>query len=283
MRRATFRTAKRRSCGTSSGSGSPGTRGRCGRASAPNAIARRRLRSVTVRGSHAAARGRFADLSPRFGRRRHRLRDHARRPRQRPPPQRAAPSAAVRGARRDAAGVRAPRLDPRPGRTEARQAGSGRDRRVAAGRGDSGRGGAGATSRSSGCRATTSISTSHACAGSRPRRSPALSDEELAARVGVPVSVSPVLRGARDLAEARAYAELVLEPPEVEVDSPETLARFRELVERGLEPTSGRPGAEGGRRRPESAPPGLTGRDRGPELAAVIAALPRDELLRRAT
>src|SRR6185369_14140451 len=32
-----------------------------------------------------------------------------------------------------------------------------------------------------------------------------LSDEELAARVGVPVSVTPVLRGARDLAEARGY------------------------------------------------------------------------------
>ena len=27
----------------------------------------------------------------------------------------------------------------------------------------------------------------------------------------------------------------------------------------------------------------LTGQERGPELAAVIAALPRDELLRRAT
>jgi hypothetical protein len=27
----------------------------------------------------------------------------------------------------------------------------------------------------------------------------------------------------------------------------------------------------------------LTGQDRGPELAAVIAVLPRDELLRRAT
>ena len=40
----------------------------------------------------------------------------------------------------------------------------------------------------------------------------ALSDEELAARVGVPVSVAPVLRGARDLVEAREYAELVLEP-----------------------------------------------------------------------
>src|SRR3954453_6640435 len=51
----------------------------------------------------------------------------------------------------------------------------------------------------------------------------ALSDEELAARVGVPVSVTPVLRGARDLAEARAYAELVLEPAPADVDSPETL------------------------------------------------------------
>src|SRR5206468_6507086 len=49
----------------------------------------------------------------------------------------------------------------------------------------------------------------------------ALSDEELATRVGVPVSVAPVLRGARDLAEARAYAQLVLEPAEAKVDSPE--------------------------------------------------------------
>ena len=39
----------------------------------------------------------------------------------------------------------------------------------------------------------------------------ALSDAELAARVGVPESVAPVLRGARDLREAREYAEHVLE------------------------------------------------------------------------
>src|SRR6201987_5966500 len=44
-----------------------------------------------------------------------------------------------------------------------------------------------------------------------------LSDEELAERVGVSVSVAPVLRGARDLGEARAYADLVLEPAEAEV------------------------------------------------------------------
>src|SRR5438874_1214663 len=51
----------------------------------------------------------------------------------------------------------------------------------------------------------------------------ALSDEELAARVGVPVSVAPVLRGARDLVEAKEYAALVLEPRRAEVDAPETL------------------------------------------------------------
>jgi glutamyl/glutaminyl-tRNA synthetase len=109
----------------------------------------------------------------------------------------------------------------------------------------------------------------------------ALSDDELAARVGVPVSVAPVLRGARDLAEARAYAEQVLEPVEVDVDSPETLERFRELVESGLEPRAivRELKAVGGDLKAVRL--ALTGRERGPELAAVIAALPEDELLRR--
>jgi glutamyl/glutaminyl-tRNA synthetase len=109
----------------------------------------------------------------------------------------------------------------------------------------------------------------------------ALSDEELAARVGVPVSVAPVLRGARDLAEARDYATLVLEHEEAEVDSPETLARFRELVEAGIGPRElvRELKAVGGDLKALRI--ALTGRDHGPELAAVIAALPRDELLRR--
>ncbi|HEU5216812.1 MAG TPA: glutamate--tRNA ligase family protein [Gaiellaceae bacterium] len=109
----------------------------------------------------------------------------------------------------------------------------------------------------------------------------ALSDEELAARVGVPVSVAPVLRGARDLAEARAYAALVLEPAEAVVDAPETLGRFHELVESGLEPRAivRELKAVGGDLK--SLRLALTGHDRGPELAAVIAALPPDELLRR--
>jgi hypothetical protein len=108
-----------------------------------------------------------------------------------------------------------------------------------------------------------------------------LSDEELAERVGVPVSVAPVLRGARDLREAREYAEQVLEPVPAEVDAPETLARFRELVDGGLDPRSvvRELKAVGGDLKAVRL--ALTGRERGPELAAVIAALPREELLRR--
>jgi glutamyl-tRNA synthetase len=109
----------------------------------------------------------------------------------------------------------------------------------------------------------------------------ALSDDELAARVGVDVSLAPVLRGARDLAEAREYAQIVLEPEHVDVDAAETMARFRELVEAGVESRAivRELKAVGGDLK--SLRLALTGRDRGPELAAVIAALPRDELLRR--
>ncbi len=109
----------------------------------------------------------------------------------------------------------------------------------------------------------------------------AMSDEELAARVGVPISVAPVLRGARDLAEAAAYAALVLEPADADVDAPETLARFRELVEAGMEPRAvvRELKAVGGDLKALRL--ALTGRERGPEIAAVIAALPKDELLRR--
>ena len=110
-----------------------------------------------------------------------------------------------------------------------------------------------------------------------------LSDEELAERVGVPLSVAPVLRGARDLAEARAYADAVLEPAPVTLpaDARPTLDRFRELVESGVGPkeTVRELKAVGGDLKAVRL--ALTGRDRGPELAAVIAALPQDELLRR--
>jgi len=109
-----------------------------------------------------------------------------------------------------------------------------------------------------------------------------LTDEELAARVGVPVSVAPVLRGARDLTEAREYAAQVLEPPPgAGAVAPETLARARELAEAGLEPRAlvRELKAVGGDLKALRL--ALTGHERGPELAAVVAALPRDELVRR--
>ena len=98
----------------------------------------------------------------------------------------------------------------------------------------------------------------------------------------MPVSVAPVLRGARDLREAREYAAQVLAPLPAEVDAPETLERFRALVEGGLDGRSivRELKAVGGSLKAVRL--ALTGAERGPELAAVIEALPRDELLRRA-
>jgi glutamyl/glutaminyl-tRNA synthetase len=107
----------------------------------------------------------------------------------------------------------------------------------------------------------------------------ALSDEELSARVGVPASVAPALRGARDLDEARDYADSILETPPPAKVQPETLLRFRELVD--LEPKElvRELKAVGGDLRALRLV--LTGRERGPELWAVLAALPREEQLRR--
>jgi glutamyl-tRNA synthetase len=113
----------------------------------------------------------------------------------------------------------------------------------------------------------------------------AMTDEELAAAAGAPVDVVPALRGARDLNEAREYAQAILTTPApVKVDAPETLERFRELVETsngGLDARSivRELKAVGGNLRALRV--ALTGRERGPELWAVIAALPRDETLRR--
>jgi glutamyl-tRNA synthetase len=110
-----------------------------------------------------------------------------------------------------------------------------------------------------------------------------LSDDELAARVGVPAAVTPVMRGARDLVEARRFAELVLAEPEPSaVTAPETLVRFRELANDGLDAKGivRELKAVGGDLR--SLRLALTGAERGPELWAVIAALPREEAVRRA-
>jgi glutamyl-tRNA synthetase len=109
----------------------------------------------------------------------------------------------------------------------------------------------------------------------------ALSDEELASRVGVPATVAPALRGARNLREAREYAELILTPPEPVRVAPETLKRFKELAANGADPRAivRELKAVGGDLRALRL--ALTGRERGPELWAVIAALPREEALRR--
>ncbi len=117
----------------------------------------------------------------------------------------------------------------------------------------------------------------------------AMSDESLAERAGAPVELVPALRGARDLAEAREWAETILspEPAALPEGSAVTLERFRELRESAngsLDPEGARAlvrelKAVGGNLRALRL--ALTGREHGPELATVIAALPRDEALRR--
>jgi glutamyl-tRNA synthetase len=111
----------------------------------------------------------------------------------------------------------------------------------------------------------------------------AMSDEELAGRVGAPVELVPALRGARDLNEAREYAHLVQEPEPVSLgeEARATLDRFRELRANGAgakEIVRELKAVGGDLKALRLA---LTGRERGPELWAVIAALPRDEALRR--
>jgi glutamyl-tRNA synthetase len=107
----------------------------------------------------------------------------------------------------------------------------------------------------------------------------ALPDEELAARAGFDAGYAPVMRGARDLNEAREFARQVAEPEPAAVDAPETFERFRELVDLPPRELVRELKAVGGDLRALRL--ALTGRDRGPELAAILAALPREEALRR--
>src|ERR671934_280695 len=112
-----------------------------------------------------------------------------------------------------------------------------------------------------------------------------MSDADLAAVADAPAELVPALRGARDLNEAREYARAILTPPTAaKVDAPETLERFRELLERSNGGIDARAlvrelKAVGGNLRALRV--ALTGQERGPELWTVIAALPRDETLRR--
>ena len=111
----------------------------------------------------------------------------------------------------------------------------------------------------------------------------AMSDEELAAAADAPPEVVPALRGARDLAEAREYARQVLEPEPVSLgeDARPTLERFKELNANGAgaKDVVRELKAVGGDLRALRL--ALTGRERGPELWAIVAALPPEETLRR--
>ena len=113
-------------------------------------------------------------------------------------------------------------------------------------------------------------------------------NEELAVRLDVPPEVVPAVRGAHDLNEARELARTILEPPSVSIPEERlTLERFRELREGangGLDAAGAKSiirelKAVGGNLR--AVRRALTGRESGPELWSVIAALPREETLRR--
>ncbi len=115
-------------------------------------------------------------------------------------------------------------------------------------------------------------------------------DEELAGAVAAPLALVPALRGARDLVEARSMVEAILTPGDavsLGEDAWPTLARFRELRERAngsltyddAKSLVRELKAVGGNLK--TLRRALTGRDKGPELAAVVAALDRDETLRR--
>jgi glutamyl/glutaminyl-tRNA synthetase len=117
-----------------------------------------------------------------------------------------------------------------------------------------------------------------------------LSDGALAERVGCPVALAPAVRGSRTLVEARETARRILEtpePPPLDETGRATLQRFRELRERAngdLDQAQAREivrelKAVGGDLRALRL--ALTGAASGPELWAVVLALPRDEALRR--
>ena len=117
----------------------------------------------------------------------------------------------------------------------------------------------------------------------------AMPDQELAEAAGAPVELVPVLRGARTLVEAREIARQVTDPAAVPLgeSARPTAERFAEL--RAAAPERLDTDAAKSIIRELKAVGGdlkalrlaLTGAERGPELAAVVAAIPRDEALRR--
>jgi hypothetical protein len=118
----------------------------------------------------------------------------------------------------------------------------------------------------------------------------AMSDHELTAAAGAPIDLARTLRGARTLVEAREITQQILEPAAVSLgdEARPTLGRFAELREgcgERLDEADARAivrelKAVGGNLKLLRR--ALTGADRGPELWTVVAAVPRDEALRRA-
>jgi glutamyl/glutaminyl-tRNA synthetase len=114
-------------------------------------------------------------------------------------------------------------------------------------------------------------------------------DEDFAAAAAVPIEVVPAVRGARDLNEARELGQQIVEPAPVQLgaEARPTLDRFKELrsgADNGLDHDDARElirelKAVGGDLKALRL--ALTGRERGPELAAILQALPKDEALRR--
>ncbi len=118
----------------------------------------------------------------------------------------------------------------------------------------------------------------------------AMPDDELAARAGAPVTQAAALRGARTLLEAAQVARSLSEPAPVSLgaEARPTLERFVELRLGARDPLD-RDSAKGIVRELKAVGGdlktvrlALTGAERGPELWAVIAALPGDEAIRRA-
>jgi glutamyl/glutaminyl-tRNA synthetase len=117
----------------------------------------------------------------------------------------------------------------------------------------------------------------------------AMPDDDLARYADAPAEAVPALRGARTLVEAREYARQVLSPEKVGLpeEAAPTLERFAELRASAPERLTSEDAraivrelkAVGGDLR--SLRLALTGADRGPELAAVLAALSREEALAR--
>ena len=103
-----------------------------------------------------------------------------------------------------------------------------------------------------------------------------------ARRVGPSVDKQyvPVMRGARDLVEAQEFARQVERAADASTTSDtETLTRFKELVDLPPKDLVRELKAAGGDLKALRL--ALTGRDKGPELSAILAALPKEEALRR--